>query len=70
MPLNAVIGGRIRRLTGEPSQENGTVLTYSAKLLLIPTLVVVATLGLVMFLACRGLIGLCTGSAPEEDPAG
>jgi hypothetical protein len=46
------------------------VLTYTAKLLLIPTLVAVATLGLVMFLACRGLIGLCTDAGPEEDSAG
>lgn len=44
------------------------MLTYTAKLLLIPALVVMATLGLVMFLACRGLIGLCVPGEPEEDP--
>ena len=46
------------------------MLTYTAKLLLIPALVLAATLGLVLFLACRGLIGLCTEPGPEEDPAG
>ncbi len=46
------------------------MLTYTAKLLFLPTLVAVATLGLILFLACRGLIGLCTEPAPEEDPAG
>ena len=45
------------------------MLTYTAKLLLIPALVVMATLGLVMFLACRGLIGLCVPREAEEDPA-
>jgi hypothetical protein len=45
------------------------VLTYTAKLLFVPALVVVATIGLVTFLACRGLIGLCAAREPEEDPA-
>jgi hypothetical protein len=45
------------------------VLTYTAKLLFVPALVVLATVGLLTFLACRGLIGLCAGSEPEEDPA-
>jgi hypothetical protein len=45
------------------------VLTYTAKLLFVPALVVLATFGLVTFLACRGLIGLCAAREPEEDPA-
>jgi hypothetical protein len=45
------------------------VLTYTAKLLLVPALVVLATIGLLTFLACRGLIGLCAAREPEEDPA-
>lgn len=45
------------------------MLTYTAKLLFIPTLVAVAVAGLLLFLACRGLIGLCTASATEEDAA-
>jgi len=46
------------------------VLTFAAKLLFIPALVALATVGLVMFLACRGLIGLCVAREPEEDLAG
>jgi hypothetical protein len=46
------------------------VLTFTAKLLFIPALVALATVGLVMFLACRGLIGLCVAREPEEDLAG
>lgn len=46
------------------------MLTYTAKLLFLPTLVAVVTLGLILFLVCRGLIGLCTEAAPEEGPAG
>jgi hypothetical protein len=46
------------------------VLTYTAKLLFVPALVLLATIGLLTFLACRGLIGLCAGDEPEEDPAG
>jgi len=46
------------------------VLTFTAKLLLIPALVALATFGLVMFLACRGLIGLCIAREPEQDLAG
>ena len=45
------------------------MLPYTGKLLLVPALVVLATIGLVTFLACRGLIGLCAGGGPEEDPA-
>jgi hypothetical protein len=45
------------------------VLTYTAKLLLVPALVVLATIGLATFLACRGLIGLYVAREPEEDPA-
>ncbi|MGE5791338.1 MAG: hypothetical protein ACM36B_01515 [Bacteroidota bacterium] len=45
------------------------MLTYTAKLLLVPALVVLATIGLLTFLACRGLIGLCGAREPEEDPA-
>ena len=46
------------------------MLTFTAKLLFIPALVVLATVGLVTFLACRGLIGLCVAREPEEDLAG
>jgi hypothetical protein len=46
------------------------VITYPSKLLLVPALVIVATVGLAMFLACRGLIGLCVAREAEEDPAG
>jgi hypothetical protein len=46
------------------------VLTFTAKLLFVPALVALATIGLVMFLACRGLIGLCVADGPEEDLAG
>jgi hypothetical protein len=46
------------------------VLTYAGKLLLVPALVVVATIGLLTFLACRGLIGLCVAREVEEDLAG
>lgn len=46
------------------------MLTFTAKLLFIPALVALATVGLVMFLACRGLIGLCVAREPEEDLAG
>jgi hypothetical protein len=45
------------------------MLTYAARLLLIPALVAVATLGLVLFLACRGLIGLCVPAEPQEEVA-
>ena len=45
------------------------MLTYAAKLAFIPALVVLATIGLLTFLACRGLIGLCAAGEPEEDPA-
>ena len=45
------------------------MLTYAAKLALVPALVVLATVGLLTFLACRGLIGLCAARVPEEDPA-
>ena len=46
------------------------MLTYAGKLLFIPALVALATIGLLMFLACRGLIGLCVAREPEEDLAG
>jgi hypothetical protein len=46
------------------------VLTYTAKLLFVPALVALATVGLLTFLACRGLIGLCTDRQSEEDPVG
>jgi hypothetical protein len=46
------------------------VLTFTAKLLFIPALVALATMGLVLFLACRGLIGLCVAREPEEEVAG
>ena len=46
------------------------MLTFTAKLLFVPALVALATVGLVMFLACRGLIGLCVAREPEEDLAG
>ena len=46
------------------------MLTFTAKLLFIPALVALATVGLVMFLACRGLIGLCVAREVEEDLAG
>ena len=42
------------------------MVAYAAKLLFIPTLVTLAALGLVMFFACRGLIGLCTAAAEDE----
>jgi len=45
------------------------VLTFTAKLLFIPALVALATIGLLTFLACRGLIGLCVAREPEEDLA-
>ena len=45
------------------------MLTYTAKLAFVPVLVVLATIGLLTFLACRGLIGLCASREPEEDPA-
>ena len=45
------------------------MLTYTAKLAFVPALVVLATIGLLTFLACRGLIGLCAARKPEEDPA-
>jgi hypothetical protein len=45
------------------------MLTYAAKLLIIPALVAVATTGLLAFLACRGLIGLCVPAPREEDAA-
>ena len=45
------------------------MLTYTAKLAFVPVLVVLATIGLLTFLACRGLIGLCAAREPEEDPA-
>lgn len=45
------------------------MLAYTAKLAFVPVLVVLATIGLLTFLACRGLIGLCAGREPEEDPA-
>lgn len=45
------------------------MLTYTAKLAFVPVLVVLATIGLLAFLACRGLIGLCAAREPEEDPA-
>ena len=44
------------------------MLTYTAKLAFVPVLVVLATIGLLTFLACRGLIGLCAAREPEEDP--
>ena len=46
------------------------MLTFTAKLLFIPALVALATVGLVMFLACRGLIGLCVAREPEEELSG
>ena len=45
------------------------MLAYAAKLLLVPALVAVATLGLVMLLACRGLIGLCVPAEPQDEVA-
>jgi hypothetical protein len=45
------------------------VLTYVSKLLIVPALVVVALTGLVAFLGCRALIGLCVRRDPEEDLA-
>jgi hypothetical protein len=45
------------------------VLTYVTKLLIVPALAAVALTGLVTFLACRALIGMCVRREPEEDPA-
>jgi hypothetical protein len=50
--------------------EAPAVLTYTAKLAFLPALVVLATFGLLTFLACRGLIGLCAAREPDEDLAG
>ena len=46
------------------------MLTYLTRLFVVPALVAVALVGLVTFLACRALIGLCVGREPEEDTAG
>jgi hypothetical protein len=45
------------------------VLTYGAKLLLVPTLVAVGLLGLLAFVVCRALIGACVRSQSGEDAA-
>jgi hypothetical protein len=46
------------------------VLTYLTRLFVVPALVAVALVGLVTFLACRALIGLCVRREPEEEAAG
>ncbi len=46
------------------------MLTYVTKLLVVPALFAVALAGLVTFLGCRALIGLCVRREPEEDLAG
>jgi hypothetical protein len=46
------------------------VLTYVTKLLIVPALVVVALAGLVAFLGCRALIGVCVRREASEEAAG
>jgi hypothetical protein len=53
----------------DPAERTGIVLTYVTKLLIVPALAAVALTGLVTFLACRALIGMCVRREPEEDPA-
>ena len=46
------------------------MLTYVTKLLIVPALVVVALAGLVAFLGCRALIGVCVRREAREEVAG
>ncbi|HSD54406.1 MAG TPA: hypothetical protein VLC47_09580 [Burkholderiales bacterium] len=46
------------------------MLTYVTKLLIVPALVVVALAGLVAFLGCRALIGVCVRREAGEEVAG
>lgn len=45
------------------------MLTYGAKLLLVPTLVAVGLAGLLLFVVCRVLIGACVRRDAEDDAA-